>query len=235
MKVFGFIFARGGSKGVPNKNIRELCGKPLIAHAIEAGMKTRRFERIVVSTDSEIIADTARQFGAEVPFMRPPELATDTSPELLSWRHAVRYFLDRGEEFDVFASIPATAPLREPSDITRCLDVFLDGNCDVVLTCTASHSSPYFTMLTRDDNGYARILLGDGTFARRQDTPKTYDITPVAYVTSPAFILKHDRLWAGTVNAVEVSKRSAIDIDEPLDFEMAEFLMRKRDACGVES
>ncbi len=167
MKVFGFIFARGGSKGLPNKNIRDLCGKPLIAHAIEAGMKTGRLDRIVVSTDSDAIADVARRFGAEVPFMRPAELGADTSPEMLSWRHAVRHFFDQGETFDVFVSIPATAPLRKPSDVIRCLDVFLAGGCDVALTCTAAHSSPYFTMITRDDEGYAGIMLGGGAFARR--------------------------------------------------------------------
>jgi N-acylneuraminate cytidylyltransferase len=229
MKIYGFIFARGGSKGIPNKNICDLCGKPLIAYAIEAGLKTGRLDRIIVSTDSEEIADIARAHGAEAPFMRPAELAADHSPEWLAWRHAVGFLEERGEKFDVFVSLPATAPLRTPEDVVCCLETYLEGNCDSVITCTAAHRSPYFNMITIGDGGMARLgVQGERIPARRQDAPKMYDVATVAYVCSPAFIMKEDGLWAGRVKAMEIPKEHAIDIDEPLDLEFAEFLMRKR-------
>ena len=113
MKIIAFIFARGGSKGLPNKNIKILNGKPLIAWSIEHAKKINRIDRVIVSTDSEEIAKIAREFGAEVPFMRPLELATDESPEWLSWQHGLKHLKSiDGCLPDLMLSIPATAPLR---------------------------------------------------------------------------------------------------------------------------
>ena len=120
MKIIAFIFARGGSKGLPNKNIKILNGKPLIAWSIEHAKKINRIDRVIVSTDSEEIAKIAREFGAEVPFMRPLELATDESPEWLSWQHGLKYLKSiDGCLPDLMLSIPATAPLRDVEDINN--------------------------------------------------------------------------------------------------------------------
>ena len=229
MKAYGFIFARGGSKGLPGKNIKPLCGKPLIAHSIEAGLASKCLEKIIVSTDSEEIASAARQYRAEVPFMRPAELAADTSPEWLAWRHAVNYMFDSGDKFDVMVSIPATAPLRLPSDINRCVEVFLGGDCDVVITCAEAHRNPHFNMISLDEKNGAHVAFPlDPPPARRQDVPGYYDVTTVAYVTSPEYVLSHDSIWGGRVKAVAVDKINAVDIDDMTDFEIAEFFMRKR-------
>ena len=123
MKVVAFIFARGGSKGLPGKNIRPLGGKPLIAWSIEHALAVKRIERVIVSTDSEEIAAVARDYGAEVPFIRPAELAQDDSPEWLSWRHALNYLGETtGALPEVMVSVPTTAPLRLAIDIENCLD-----------------------------------------------------------------------------------------------------------------
>jgi CMP-N-acetylneuraminic acid synthetase len=148
MKATAFIFARGGSKGLPGKNIRLLGGKPLIAWSIEHALAVKRIDRVIVSTDSEEIAAVARAYGAEVPFIRPEELARDDSPEWFAWRHALNY-LKHGDGImpAVMVSVPATAPLRSSCDIENCLDEFEKGEVDIVITVTDSHRSPYFNMV----------------------------------------------------------------------------------------
>ncbi len=229
MTAYGFIFARGGSKGVPGKNIRPLCGKPLIAHAIEAGLQSGVLEKIIVSTDSEEIAAVARDYGAHTPFLRPAELATDTAPEMLAWQHAVAFLAGRGETFDTFVSLPATAPLRTPDDVRRCVDAFAQGDCDFVITCTKAHHYPPFNMVTLDPRGLASIAMPlDPPPTRRQDVPDFYDVTTVAYVTSAQYAATRLSLWDGRVRAVVVDRVSAIDIDDMMDFDIAELFMKKR-------
>lgn len=227
MKIYGFIFARGGSKGVPNKNIRELGGRPLIAHAISAGRACGRLDRIIVSTDSKEIAETARRYGAEVPFRRPEELAADDSKEWFSWQHAIRTVRET-DDFDVFVSLPAVAPLRSQDDINGALDLFLAGQCEAVITCAPAATSPYFNMVSLDDDHYARIILPlSPPPVGRQKAPKVYDLVPAVYVSSPDYILGGDSLWRGRVKAWEMDRRRAVDIDEPIDFEIAEFLLAR--------
>ena len=140
MKAVAFIFARGGSKGLPGKNIRPLGGKPLIAWAIEQALSVKRIGRVIVSTDSEEIAAVARDFGAEVPFIRPTELARDDSPEWLAWRHALNYLRETtGVLPEVMVSVPTTAPLRLAVDIENCLDEYEKGDADIVITVTDAH------------------------------------------------------------------------------------------------
>jgi N-acylneuraminate cytidylyltransferase len=148
MSNVAFIFARGGSKGLPNKNVLDFFGKPLIAWSIEQALAVKRIDRLIVSTDSQQIAKIARNYGAEVPFIRPAELATDMSSEILSWKHGLNYLKETtGEYPEVFLSIPSTAPLRLSSDIDLCLDEFLSSNPDIVVTVTDSHRNPYFNIL----------------------------------------------------------------------------------------
>ena len=122
MKIVAFIFARGGSKGLPGKNIRLLDGKPLIAWSIEHALAVKLIDRVIVSTDSDEIAAVAIEYGAEVPFMRPPELACDNSPEWFAWQHALDFLrANEGDMPNMFVSVPATAPLRSPDDIEKCI------------------------------------------------------------------------------------------------------------------
>lgn len=226
-----FIFARGGSKGLPGKNTRLLSGKPLIGWAIEHAKSVPLIKRIIVSTDSEEIASIAAEYGAEVPFIRPTELAQDNSPEWMAWKHALQYLLDtEGKLPDVMVSIPTTSPLRTPVDIENCLITYSDSSCDAVITMTEARRSPWFNMVKSDDDGFVELVLtssSDSVF-RRQDVPSVYDVTTVAYVINPSFVLTKTSLFEGRVKAVEVPAERAIDIDTILDFEIAEFLMNKQ-------
>lgn len=226
-RVVAFIFARGGSKGLPGKNIKMLGDKPLIAWSIQHAKAVPRIGRVIVSTDSEQIAEVAKAYGAEVPFMRPDELARDDSPEWLAWRHALEFLRqDEGKLPDAMISLPTTSPMRNVQDIERCLDIFDRDHPDIVVTVTESRRSPYFNMVTLNATGEAKLAISpSGLISRRQDVPLTFDLTTVAYVARPDFVLKQQGLFAGRVSAVLVPPERAIDIDSALDFKFAESLM----------
>lgn len=227
MKAVAFIFARGGSKGLPGKNVRLLGGKPLIAWSIEHALAVERIGRVIVSTDSDEIAAVARQHGAEVPFMRPAELARDDSPEWLAWRHALNYLSDTaGGLPEAMVSLPATAPLRVTQDIENCLDEFQKGEADMVITVSDAHRSPYFNMVkTNSDGSVGLVIPPQSSIARRQDVPAVYDMTTVAYVADPTFVMTRNAVFEGRVRAVHVPVERAIDIDTLLDFQIAECLL----------
>jgi len=230
MKATAFIFARGGSKGLPGKNIRPLGGKPLIAWSIEHALAVRRIGRVIVSTDSHEIAAVAREYGAEVPFIRPEELARDDSPEWLAWRHALNYLLnEEGVLPDAMVSVPTTAPLRSPLDIENCLDEYEQGGADMVITVTDAHRSPYFNMVKVNADGTVGLAIPpQSVVARRQDVPEVFDMTTVAYVARPEFVLTHNATFEGRVRHVHVPLERAIDIDTLLDFRIAECLLSQR-------
>jgi N-acylneuraminate cytidylyltransferase len=230
MKFTAFVFARGGSKGLPGKNIRSLCGKPLIAWSIEQALSVNRVERVIVSTDCEEIASIARAYGAQVPFIRPAELAADHSPEWLAWRHALKYLeIAEGHLPEAMLSVPATAPLRTRADLEKCLDEYEKGEVDVVITVTEAHRSPYFNMVKAHEDGTVGLIIPpSSTIARRQDCPAVFDMATVAYVVRPEFIITNNAIFQGRVRAVQIPVNRAIDIDNLLDFQIAELLMKNQ-------
>lgn len=225
MKVIAFVFARGGSKGVKNKNIKLLGGIPLVAHSILVAKTIKKVDEVYVSTDSEDIKKISKDFGAEV-IHRPSSLATDSSPEWLSWQHAVRTLEKRGNNFDTFLSLPATSPLRSSIDVTKCLDS-LTKNIDVVITATKASRNPYFNMIHRKKNGESKVIL-ESSASRRQDAPTVFDMTTVAFVTRPSYIKSHKGLFEGVTKSVIIPKQRAIDIDDPTDFLIAEALHERK-------
>lgn len=231
MTIVAFIFARGGSKGLPGKNIRPLGGKPLIAWSIEHALSVNRIERVIVSTDSEEIAAVARDYGGEVPFIRPAKLALDDSPEWLAWRHAINYLHETTGAFPrVMVSVPTTAPLRLPQDIEGCLDEYEKGDVDIVITVTDAHRSPYFNMVKANTDGTVGLVIPPrSAIARRQDTPMVYDMATVCYVANPVFVMSHDAIFEGRVRAVSVPTERSIDIDTLFDFHIAESLLNPRE------
>jgi N-acylneuraminate cytidylyltransferase len=220
MRIAAFIFARGNSKGLPGKNIRLLDGVPLIGHSIKLAASMPVIDRVFVSTDSEEIAEVARQYGAEI-IERPAHLATDTAAEWYSWQHAIAYLAERDYFFDIFVSLPATSPLRSKEDVQGCLDL-LTEDTDAVITVTPASRSPFFNMVVVDDLGHCSVVNPGDSVIRRQDAPVVYDITTVAYVTTPDFIVSHDRLFSGRVKSWIVPKHRAVDIDDLYDFRVAE-------------
>jgi CMP-N-acetylneuraminic acid synthetase len=230
MSITAFIFARGGSKGLPQKNTRDFLGKPLIAWSIDHAKSVPRIDRVIVSTDSEEIAAVALAHGAEVPFLRPAELATDTSPEWFAWRHALQY-LEDNENYspEVMVSVPATSPLRHPADIDSCLDEYLKGDVDAVITVCDSHRNPWFNMVKPSTDGYISLVnTPENPIYRRQDAPVVFDMTTVAYVLRPQFVLESFGLFTGRIRAVTVPLSRSTDIDTFLDFEFSEYLMKTR-------
>jgi CMP-N-acetylneuraminic acid synthetase len=229
LRCVAFIFARGGSKGLPGKNIKLLAGKPLIAHSIETARAIPRIETVIVSTDDESIARVARAFGAETPFLRPSELATDRAPEWLAWQHAIRWFEQHRGPFDVFVSLPATAPFRTSDDVERCLNCLLENEeTDIIVTGCEASRSPYFNMVQAEQDGTVRLAIEGHAYANRQEAPKLFDMTTLAYVARPSFVISSTRVFDGKVRLVEVPPERALDIDTPLDFEMAEFLASRK-------
>jgi CMP-N-acetylneuraminic acid synthetase len=230
MKTVAFIFARGGSKGLPKKNTRIFAGKPLIAWAIERALEVPRIDQVIVSTDSEEIATISKQFGAEVPFIRPVELAMDDSSEWLSWRHALKFLQEStGTMPEIMVSVPSVAPLGLAIDISNCLDEYEKGLSDVVITVTAAHRNPYFNMVKKNFDGtYSLVSVAETDITRRQDAPEVFDMTTVCYVASTEFVLAQDSIFDGRVGAVHVPIERAIDIDSLLDFRIAEYPMSER-------
>lgn len=232
LRYIALICARGGSKGLPDKNILPLDGRPLVGWSIRIAKQIKRISRVIVSTDSQEIAQIAKEQGAEVPFMRPPELARDDSPELLVWQHALDYLENQQCGIDGLMVIPPTAPLRDVRDISNCMEEFEKGEVDVVITVTDAHRNPYFNMVKVDRNGYSSLVNPPtNRISRRQDTPDVFDVTNVAWVACPQFVREHDStssLYEGRVRGVYVPPERALDIDTPLDFRIAECLVAEK-------
>ncbi len=228
-KVLVTIAARGGSKGVKNKNIRNLCGAPLIAHTIMQARKWGKADRIICSTDSDIIASTAKKYGAEVPFIRPVELATDNVGKLEVLRHALKAMEKQsGEEYAIIIDLDTTAPLRKISDIDGAYKLFVDKWPKSVFSVTPCRRNPYFNMVEVDPAGYAILVKTRGsTFERRQDAPKVYDMNASIYVYDRGFLLDENVKSAVSDRSLiwVMDRLSAFDIDEEIDFKFVEFLV----------
>lgn len=228
MKNYAFIFARGGSKGLPGKNIKPLAGKPLLHYSIDSALVAPSIEQVFVSTDDAEIAQVARNGGAIV-IDRPAELASDTSPEWLSWRHAIEWVRANYGDFDGFISLPATAPLRAVSDIENAIEQRMSVGADICISVTPASRSPFFNMVKQTDSGMVELVIKpQGEVARRQDAPAVFDITTVVYATTPEFVLNHYGLFSGNVTSIEVPKERAVDIDDIYDFMLAEAIVGGR-------
>ncbi|WP_260260081.1 cytidylyltransferase domain-containing protein [Vibrio intestinalis] len=228
MRNFAFIFARGGSKGLPGKNIKPLAGKPLLQYAVDTAQSVSNISQVFVSTDDDTIANIAEDSGAVV-IRRPDELATDTSPEWLSWRHAINWVKEHYGDFSGFVSLPTTSPLRNHLDVESAIIKRELVNADICISVTPSQRSPFFNMVINNDEGFVELVCPP-TFdvTRRQDSPEVYDITTVVYATTPEFVLNNYGIFSGKVTCIEVPKERAVDIDDIYDFKLAELILRSR-------
>ncbi len=221
------IFARGGSKGLPDKNIRLLLGKSLIQRAIETAYAVPEISRIIVSTDSLEIANLALENGAEVPFIRPDHLATDTSAEIDAWKHLLSYLKDKESLLpEIMVSLPVTAPMRSVQDVSDAIQLFLSTDSDLVVAVSEAQRNPYFNMLIKE-NDYFKLGNSSLNITRRQDAPTYYDLSTVVYVIDSDFTLKTPRILDGKTRAIVIPRERALDIDDLHDFKFAEFLLQK--------
>lgn len=225
MKSYAFIFARGGSKGLPKKNIKILAGKPLIQYSIDTALASPLVSKVFVSTDDKEIAEIARESGATI-INRPKELATDVSPEWLSWRHAINWVIEHYGDFDKFISLPATSPLRSVDDIEEAVKKLDEQKADICIAVTPANRSPYFNMVKHTDSGCLELVnKPEKEVSRRQDSPAVFDITTVIYVANSKFILDNYGLFSGKITSIEVPKERAVDIDDIYDFKLAESIL----------
>jgi N-acylneuraminate cytidylyltransferase len=223
--IVAFIFARGGSKGLPRKNLLPLAGISLLARAIRCAKAARGITRVIVSTDDPEIAEAARSEGAEVPFMRPGELSSDSAREWQAWRHAVDFIEHEpnGKKIDVFVSVPPVCPLRTPQDVNRAVALFNKGNADIVFSVTPA--KPYDSRVQIDPSGAASLTQAPDD-AARQRTATVYDVVGAVYVTSPAYIRQADSIWGGRNATIEIPRERAVDIDTEMDLRLAELLLQ---------
>ncbi len=224
--IKAFIFARAGSKGLPNKNLLLLEGISLIERSLKIASSIKEIDQVFLSTDIVNLDDLQEKYNFEI-INRPKELASDKSPEWLSWQHAINYVFKKYGEFDKFVSIPPTAPLRIKNDVKKTIDA-LTNEVDIVVTYSEAKRNPWFNMITKDEVGKVCLVAKDSLYSRRQDTPQCFDMSTVAYVANPKFIISSQNIWQGRVAGVEIPVERAIDIDNEIDFKFASFLLKER-------
>ncbi len=223
MKILAVIPARGGSKGVPKKNIKLLAGKPVIYYTLEEAKKSKHLDRIVVSTDDREILKTCEDLGAEV-ITRPPELATDTSPTELALIHVIETLKEQeGYEADIIVTLEPTSPLRTVQLVDRCIERLLDSGADSVISVTETREC-----FGRIDDGKFEYLFKDQP-RRRQLRQPMYIESSTVYVTKTETLLKNKSVLGEKLFAVIAREDEAIDINTPLDFVIAEAVMQWRE------
>src|SRR3989304_829831 len=233
MTTLCVISARGGSRGVPGKNIRPLLGKPLIVWSIEQALATPEIDRVVVSTDSEAIAEVARAAGAETPFVRPDYLSTSEAGKFDVFKHALAACEEHyGEEYEFYLDLDCTNPLRDISDISACITQFRDrrqyGVDGIFAICTA-RKNPYFNLLEADDKGALKICKKlPAAIVRRQDAPPVYEHVASIYVFSPDYIRSASYLLDGHMEGYDIGSEKSLDVDSDFDFLLIEYLMKRK-------
>lgn len=232
-KLLCIIGCRGGSKGVKNKNITPIAGKPLLAHTIIQALHSKLFDHIVLSTDSEEIAKVGQEWGAEVFFLRDKTMATDDAGKLPTIRDALlRSEAHYQTQFDVIFDLDATSPLRLVDDITQAYKQFVRDDNDILITASPARKNPYFNLVEIfEENGQRRVDLSKRpkeAILRRQDSPQCYDMNASIYIWKRKALLEHQSIFVPNTGLFVMPEERSVDIDTPLDFEFVEFLLSKK-------
>ncbi len=239
-KILGIITARGGSKGVPGKNIKLLGGQPLIAYSIEAAKKSGVFDRIILTTDDARIADVAKKYGCEVPFMRPKELAADDTQHLPVLRHTINWLKDNeGYVPDYVMTLFPTCPLRQPEHIREAVEIITKTEADSVfgVSPVPGHYNPYRSM-TKDAEDRLALINGQPVrkrIMRRQDLPASYASNGMIYLFKTDNLFKYDEdagMLGDDVRALVIDPKYNVDIDTPEDWAIAEATFQKPNFNG---
>lgn len=226
MKPICLICARGGSKGVPNKNIRRFGNKPLIAHTIRSAIESKLFSHVVVSTDSAEIAKISKKYGAEVPFIRPKSLAKDSTPVGDVFIHAIKKLYELGYEFDIFVNRDCTVPFIKKHDIKKSINLLRKKKCGAVYGVYKQHLNPYFNMMEKNEKGYLQIVK------KLKKRPKSRQLAPVVYQLNGLFtfdvkkFLKFGDPIMNNSLALEISPETGIMIDTEMEFQIAEKMLK---------
>lgn len=229
-RVLATICARGGSKGLPGKNIRPLRGKPLLAYTIECARSCPTVGRIVVSTDSDAIAAVAEAWGESVPFRRPAELATDTAAKMPSILHATLY-VEEHEHFspDIVVDLDVGVPLRSPEDITACIEVLMKApKLDGAITVYEAERNPYFNMVEFEGERVVLVKQAPKPVVSRQAAPAVYSFSPAVFAVRRSRMESLVHLYEGNWGAYIVPRERGLDIDHELDFLLVELLLTRQ-------
>ena len=225
-QVLAIIPARGGSKGLPGKNIKELCGKPLIAWSIETAMACGNIDRVVVSTDDENIADVAKKCGAEVPFRRPPELASDTASTIDVIFHAINW-LKEHEDYrpEYILLLQPTSPLRSGEDINGAIQMLKDKDVRAVVSVCETDHHPWWSNILPEDGNMKDFLRPDILNKRRQDLPVFYRLNGATYLAETDYLRECNGFLGPDTFAYEMSRKRSIDIDTDIDLKLASLFL----------
>ena len=225
MRILAIIPARGGSKGIPGKNIKELCGKPLIAYTIDIARQVLADKDICVSTDNKRIIDVVENYGLRVPFIRPPELATDQAGTHEVLIHALNHYESQDCNYDTILLLQPTSPFRLKQHIEEAILLY-DSECDMVVSVKETSSNPYYNLF-EEENGYLNISKGNGGYIRRQDAPKVWEYNGSIYVINVKSLkLKKMNNFSKTVK-YPMDHIYSIDIDNQIDWIIAESIIKE--------
>ncbi len=230
MRVLGVIPARGGSKGIPRKNIRELCGKPLLQYTAEAARAARRLTEVILSTEDEEIAEVGRRCGLEVPFQRPVELAEDDTPSLAVVQHALGWMERNRGCFDAVCLLQPTNPLRRAADIDACIELMEQSDVDAVVTLLAvpPEYNPHWVYF-RDEAGLLRLSTGrSDPITRRQELPPAFHREGSVYITRRDVVMEENSLYGRRLAGYLLDPQWSVNIDAPADWQRAEALLARR-------
>jgi len=227
MKILVVIPARGGSKGIPHKNIKPLNGKPLIYYTIDCARAICTDEDICVSTDDAGIISVVEEYGLKVPFVRPEELATDTAGTYEVLLHALDFYEKQGKHYDVVLLLQNTSPFRKVEQIKEALALYKD-NVDMVVSVKECAANPYYSVFEEDSKGYLHICKGDGNITRRQDSPKVYEYNGAIYIMNAEKLkTTHMHKMQKRVKYV-MDDLSSFDLDTMWDWKMAEMIIKQK-------
>ena len=228
MKPICFIGARGGSKGVPKKNIKQIGGKPLIAHTIKSSLESKIFSHVIVSTDNNKIAKIAKKYGAEVPFLRPKKLATANASMDEVIVHAINKLFSLGYDFDVLVNRDCTAPFIRISDIKKGVSLLNKKKNDAVVAVYKTHLNPYFNMMELGSTGFLKFSKQTKKCVNnRQDAPVVYQLTGFQIINVTRF-LKYKKIYMPRISPIEIPTKTGLMIDNEFEFQIADCMYRKR-------
>lgn len=226
MKILVIIPARGGSKGIPHKNIKHLNGKPLIYYTIDVARQIVSDDHICVSTDDAGIIRCVENYGLNVPFVRPAELATDTAGTYGVLLHALNYYEQQGMHYDVVLLLQNTSPFRTVDQVKEALALY-NSDIDMVVSVKVSSVNPYYGLFEEDTNGFLHICKGEGNITRRQDAPKVYEYNGAIYVINPKSLKAMPlNKFARRVKYV-MDEQSSLDLDTMADWHRAEYIVKQ--------
>ncbi len=227
MKVLVVIPARGGSKGIPYKNIKSLNGKPLICYSIDVARQFTSDENICVTTDDDKIIEVVENYGLKVPFKRPDYLATDTCGSNEVIQHAWQFYADKGKHYDAVLLLQPTSPFRKVEFLKEAVELY-DDSIDMVTSVVHAPSNPYYDAFEENESGVLVLCKGDGSYVRRQDAPEVWQLNGSIYVINPKSLMEKGMAKFTRIRKYAMPELYSVDIDNPLDWKVAELVVSEK-------